>query len=87
MIIIEAAQYSNGTFFMLIVKDIPISKVREVVLSNIGLFHTNAVSFSEFEGENRNDKGVKILIPESATSGTGFGRTVAELTKLEKNTS
>lgn len=75
--IIEVAKFPNGIFFMLIVKNIPINEVRLLVLETIGIFHSHSVSFSERHGE------VKILIPESATSGTGFGRTIAELTKLE----
>lgn len=82
--IVEAAKFSNGIFFMLIVKNIPINEVRILVLDTIGSFHANMVSFSEWQGENRNDKGVKIMIPASATDGTGFGRTIAELTKLEE---
>ena len=82
--IIEAAKFSNGIFFMLIVKNIPINEVRILVMDTIGVFHSHAVSFSEYQGENRNDKGVKIMIPASATDGTGFGRTIAELTKLEE---
>ena len=82
--IIEVANYSNGTFFMLLVKNIPISEVRSLVLDTIGMFHANQVSFSEYQGEAKGDKGVRILLPESATTGTGFGRTIAELTKMEE---
>jgi len=82
--IIEAAKFSNGVFFMLIVKNIPINEVRILVMDTIGVFHSHAVSFSEYQGENRNDKGVKIMIPEAAVNSTGFGRTISELVKLEE---
>jgi hypothetical protein len=81
--IIEAAKFSNGTFYILIVKNIPINEVRILVMDTIGVFHSHSVSFSEYHGENKNDTGVKVMIPEAATTGTGFGRTIAELTKLE----
>jgi|WetSurMetagenome_2_1015567.scaffolds.fasta_scaffold855154_1 hypothetical protein len=82
--IIEVGNFTNGTFFMLKVKNIPITEVRSLVLDTIGLFHVNQVSFSEYQGETARDRGVRVLLPESATSGTGFGRTIAELTKMEE---
>lgn len=81
--IIEVAKFSNGIFFMLIVKNIPINEVRILVMDTIGALDSHSVSFSEHQGENPRNKGVKIMIPASATMGTGFARTIVELAKLE----
>jgi hypothetical protein len=82
-VIIEAEKFSNGVFYMLTVKNIPLNEVKILVNDTIGTLHSHAVSFSEYQGESRSDKGVRIWIPASITVGTGFGRTIAELAKLE----
>jgi len=81
--IIEAAKFPNGIFFILIVRNIPINEVRILVLDTIGVFHSHAVSFSVHQCESRTEIGVKIMIPEAAVNSTGFGRTISELVKLE----